>query len=146
MAIQMRIGIKQGWILLLLVFGWTACHDEDLSECEAMIHDYDLYENGPEDAGTKILNYDIADDCLELVVQYGGGCQDHDIDLVVGTWLYSLPPVAEAKLVHENTDPCDALVTETLYFETESLFSGGSSRVKLAIKGFDEIIEIDNTD
>lgn len=142
----MTKGIKYGWILLILVIGLAACHKDDLSDCKAIQYDQDLYEKGPEDAGTQIMTYEIVDDCLELTVQYGGGCQEHEIGLVVGSWVYTLPPIAEAKLLHENNDPCDALVTETLYFETESLTSGDVEKIKLAIKGLDELIEIENTD
>lgn len=143
----MSIGIKSTWILLLLLIGLVACQEENLSDCKAIQYDYELFENGPEDEGTKIMDYDLVDDCLELTVQYGGGCQEHEIDLVVGTWGYSLPPVAFSKLLHENNDPCDALVTKTLYFELESLLAkSGGDELKLAIEGFDEFIIIENTD
>jgi hypothetical protein len=59
---------------------------------------------------------------LVLNLSYGGGCQEHTIDLVMGTNVNSpidggpLPKVF-SKLMHNNQDDCEALITEDIEFD-----------------------------
>ncbi len=60
---------------------------------------------------------------LELEVEYGGGCEDHVIDLVAwGGWLESFPVQVNVLLAHEsNDDPCDALIQDERRFDLTPL-------------------------
>ena len=60
---------------------------------------------------------------LEASVSYGGGCENHEIDLVAfGGWLESFPVQVNVLLSHEdNDDPCDALVMETRSYDLSPL-------------------------
>ena len=58
-------------------------------------------------------------DFLDLELSYGGGCADHEVDVVLrGPWLESFPVQANMEIAHEdNDDPCDAFLTETRSFD-----------------------------
>lgn len=60
---------------------------------------------------------------LEASISYGGGCANHEIDLVaIDGWLESFPVQVNVLLSHEdNDDPCDALVTETRSYDLSPL-------------------------
>jgi hypothetical protein len=61
----------------------------------------------------------------ELVVRvsYGGGCEQHSVDLVFWNgFLESNPVQAEAILAHDaRNDPCDAFITTTRRFDLSRL-------------------------
>lgn len=58
-------------------------------------------------------------DVLEVDLSYGGGCENHEVDLALrGPWLESFPVRANMEIAHEdNDDPCDAFLTETRSFD-----------------------------
>ncbi len=60
---------------------------------------------------------------LSLEVEYGGGCEPHDHDLVAwGGWLESFPVQVNVLLTHDaHADPCDALLRRTLPFDLTRL-------------------------
>jgi hypothetical protein len=60
---------------------------------------------------------------LLLEVEYGGGCRDHELDLVAwGGWLESFPVQVNVQLAHEDfDDPCDALIQKSLRFDLTPL-------------------------
>ena len=62
-------------------------------------------------------------DTLALRVQYGGGCEDHEFQLVAGdAFMESNPVQAGVQLFHDgNGDTCEALLTETVRFNLEPL-------------------------
>ena len=55
---------------------------------------------------------------LEFDVEYGGGCEAHELELVaVGGWMESFPVQVRLVLTHDDRDdPCDALVRNTARF------------------------------
>lgn len=67
----------------------------------------------------KINQVTTKNDKLVINVQYTGGCERHDFELIWdGSYLESFPPVARMRLVHNsNGDPCKALPTEDLQFD-----------------------------
>ncbi|PSQ98542.1 MAG: hypothetical protein BRD48_06860 [Bacteroidetes bacterium QS_9_68_14] len=62
-------------------------------------------------------------DTLTLRVQYGGGCEDHEFQLVADdAFMESNPVQAGVQLFHDgNGDTCEALLTETVRFNLEPL-------------------------
>jgi hypothetical protein len=60
---------------------------------------------------------------LSVRVSYGGGCEEHSIDLVFWNgFLESNPVQAEAILAHDaRNDPCDAFITTTRRFDLSRL-------------------------
>ena len=61
----------------------------------------------------------ITDDTLNISLSYGGGCEDHQLTLVVSeTFLESFPVQLHTSLAHNaNGDPCQAWLTETYRFD-----------------------------
>jgi hypothetical protein len=75
--------------------------------------------NGP----LAIQNVQISGDDLSITVSYSGGCKDHSFILFVSSaFMKSKPVQAELFLSHEDhDDPCDAIITETIYFDLTRL-------------------------
>lgn len=70
------------------------------------------------DDPVAITAFRVDGEILELTVQYGGGCREHDFALIAWNgWLETVPVAAGLLLAHDaNGDLCRALITETLRF------------------------------
>lgn len=79
-------------------------------------------EDWPQDA-LVLREYSLEGPVLSLAVEYGGGCESHDHDLVAwGGWMESFPVQVNVLLTHEDhDDPCDALLQRTLRFDLTRL-------------------------
>lgn len=73
--------------------------------------------------GLTLKRHTLARPILTLEVAYGGGCEDHEFDLVAwGGWLESFPIQVNVLLAHEShDDACDALITQALRFDLSPL-------------------------
>lgn len=71
------------------------------------------------DAPVLLGDHTLNGDILEVDLSFGGGCERHEIDLVVTNgWLESNPVRAGAVFAHEDhDDPCDAFLTVTRSFD-----------------------------
>jgi len=69
--------------------------------------------------GYSLGSVTVDGDVLEAELSFGGGCEQHEIDLVLrGPWLESFPVRADMEISHEdNDDPCDAFLTEVRSFD-----------------------------
>lgn len=78
----------------------------------------------------------VREQTLEVVVQYGGGCRDHEWELVSrGLWKKSLPPQLDMVLIHNaNGDMCRALITDTLRFDLSPARRDGDQRARLWLR------------
>jgi len=96
---------------------------ELLVDRQPIIVDFDSQPSDwPRDA--LILRADsLQNPLLVLEVEFGGGCRDHEFDLVAwGGWMESFPVQVNVQLAHEDfDDPCDALITKTLRFDLAPL-------------------------
>lgn len=65
----------------------------------------------------------VVNNCLHLIVSYGGGCANHDFEMRWnGALMESMPPQAQIVLYHNgNQDPCDAIRSEHLFFDLNEL-------------------------
>jgi hypothetical protein len=65
----------------------------------------------------------IEGDTIRLGVSFGGGCRDHQLQLITDVaWMESYPVQVAARVAHEdNDDPCDALITGSLSFDLSPL-------------------------
>ncbi|KPK62044.1 MAG: hypothetical protein AMS21_08305 [Gemmatimonas sp. SG8_38_2] len=79
-------------------------------------------DNWPHDP-LMLRDFALEGPILELEVEYGGGCESHDHDLVAwGGWMESFPVQVNVLLSHEDRDdPCDALIHRTLRFDLTRL-------------------------
>lgn len=93
----------------------------NLCDGRVLIHDNELYDDGIQDPTTSINGIRFTPPCLHINLSYGGGCQDHDISLVLGTHVNSRidGPLQQlfTKVIHDNQDACEALITEDLEFD-----------------------------
>ena len=73
----------------------------------------------PEGDPYKILEADIVEDEMQLKVQYGGGCKEHDFSMIISIGeIVGVPNTAIGFLRHEAyDDACEALITEDLTFD-----------------------------
>jgi hypothetical protein len=140
--------MKQLFILVFFALLTASCcpKEEPLSDCLGVHFNDGLYEQGPEDSSTKLESYEIDGNCLVLDLTYSGGCAEHTIDLAATGWQKTDPPAVEAKIVHENLDPCDALLRETISFDLSDLQYADNPELIIKLKGFDGLIIHNFTD
>tara|TARA_R110000868_G_scaffold353884_1_gene615113 strand:- start:780 stop:1241 length:462 start_codon:yes stop_codon:yes gene_type:complete len=80
----------------------------------------------------RLLEMTNENDVLTVIVQYSGGCEEHDFDAYFsGGWAKSLPPQAAITLEHlnPNKDACRSLVLDTLQFNMKPLQYAGGNEV-----------------
>jgi hypothetical protein len=86
---------------------------------------------------------------LSMLVQYGGGCREHEFTLCWdGKFLESFPVQTWLVLHHDgNGDMCRALPTETLVFDLKELEKGyrkayreDSGQIMLRLHGYDQAV------
>jgi NigD-like C-terminal beta sandwich domain len=117
--------------LLLLL---SACKKEELPS-NAACKPYTTVQSTWTDDVTLVSGR-IVDDCLELVVGYGGGCEAHEFELV---WqdlgmICILPTYVHMKLHHNaNGDRCEAYLTDTLHFDLSGSQNRKDAITELAI-------------
>ncbi len=88
----------------------------------------------------RLLESNVEGDNLILLVQYGGGCREHEWKLKTnGAYAKSLPPQITLNLEHNaNSDMCRALVTDTLKFNLEPLRYPGNLELYVRILGYEK--------
>jgi hypothetical protein len=140
--------MKSNYVFIMLVFisGLFACNKQESpqeGDCLAIVIDQDLFDNGIQDPTTVINDVQLEENCLIMSVSYSGGCQEHDIKLVTdGFESFSNPPTWTFKLLHENTDPCEAYLTEDWEYDINSLMYTGSY-LEMDIEGYSDKIIVD---
>jgi hypothetical protein len=87
------------------------------------------------------LKATIEDDCLVLVVTYGGGCAEHDFELYWdGQQSLSLPGQITLQLGHDShRDGCEALLSETLSFDLSEALSGTAIDVVIQAADIEDV-------
>lgn len=120
-----------------------SCHQDvdDLETCQNVEFNNGVFDNGISDSSTKIIEFDFQKNCLQLTLSYGGGCEEHKIDLAAIGWIKTDPPRVEARIIHDNRDPCDALLTETILFDLEPLRYAENPELIIEIEGLDQLIK-----
>lgn len=65
----------------------------------------------------------IEGNILTIEVTYGGGCQEHEFQLIGSEMIAkSMPPIRSIKLIHNaKEDNCRAIVPQTLKFDIRNL-------------------------
>jgi hypothetical protein len=82
-------------------------------------------------------------DALQIMVQYSGGCKDHEFVLFADPRIMkSMPPQQNLVLVHNaNEDHCRALITDTLRFNLSPLRQGQTGTIILRLHNSEERIQ-----
>jgi len=110
-------------ILLLFIFilGSTSSCDSvnpDQLNCdEKILVDSSLFEDSPNDS-FEFTSVKIIDNCLNITIQYGGGCGDIELKLIDSEMiLESYPVQRNIRLSLKDEDYCKALITKELSFD-----------------------------
>ena len=70
-----------------------------------------------------LISAEVLGDTLEVIVEYSGGCVEHDFRLLCyGSWMESMPVQVGILLSHNaNNDNCDAIIRQMLRFDLTPL-------------------------
>src|SRR3989338_2634747 len=99
-----------------------------------------------------IKNIEVINQDLVIEVSYGGGCEDHEFDLIWdGSFMKSNPPQVNLDLYHNaNNDLCKAIKYETLRYDIypliENYINSYGDNSNLTINLGDEIINFNIAD
>lgn len=106
------------------------------STCTPVINDQRLYEEAETDP-FSFKDVVIAGSCLEVTIEYGGGCGNAEALLIgSGQYMYSLPPQLDIRLILEDDDPCEALVRKTFYFNLNSILPSSEDAIILHLENW----------
>jgi hypothetical protein len=138
--------MKKILIILSLVMIFSGC----TWIIQDIIIDDLLYQTEPRDPIT-INNIKLQKNILSFNVSYGGGCEDHDFQLISTSFMESYPVQVNILLSHEdNDDPCDMWITETLLFNIfplresyQSLYHEEAGTIIMNIETWGEPIKYD---
>ena len=99
----------------------------------------------------QLLEVAIEDQLLKIEVSYGGGCEEHDFQVIWPEVITAgFPPDFSVVLNHQgNNDPCFAIITEVLEFDIDQsglkLSDEAIGQMKITvINGFDHTEKISN--
>lgn len=76
----------------------------------------------------------VKDSIMTIIVNYSGGCQTHEFDLIGSQFIQkSMPPQRGIRLINNaNGDDCRELIHQTLYFNiTDFQYPGGQIHLNL---------------
>lgn len=119
----------------LICLGFTSCLDDELEGDPVSINHNIHYltpeehpENYPNDL-FRVIGIHAYREVWEVVVEYGGGCGDHEFYIWWdGQWSLSLPTQASFYVFHDNQeDHCKALVRDTLRLDLANLFNSANA-------------------
>ena len=129
--------------ILLLVLFFSICLgcQKDLGiSCQEVDFNTSLFENGARDINTVIVAYEFEGNCLDLTLSYPGGCEEHFLELAAVGWIKTDPPKIEARIIHDNTDLCEALITDQITFDLEPLRYNDNDELIIILEGLDQEI------
>lgn len=99
----------------------------------------------PVDPGTMIVSHRQEGDCLVLDTRFGGGCEEHILELFIdveGSDALNLNQSLSAILSHDNTDPCEAIVAYEVKVDISELKELNLDDIFININGYSELISI----
>ncbi len=112
----------------------------------------DAWENSTTDGAYEINSAEVVDNVLRLSVTYGGGCEEHDFELVGASAFAESYPV-QAKLAiqyDDNGDECRSLLSRDLRFDLTPLqhlyasqYGIDTGTILFRLGGFDKFIRYD---
>ena len=84
----------------------------------------------------------LSDSLLTMVVNYSGGCKEHQFDLISsGFYAKSYPPQLSLFLQHtDSADACRALIIDTLRFDVSNIKYPGVQEVILRFNNTKETL------
>lgn len=100
------------------------------------------YQPSKDMAPFTIKSAAVKEDFLTVTVEYSGGCETHNFNLISrGMYMKSMPPQLPIMLDHDNNgDACREVKSEKLVFDLKPARYGNetSGEVHLRLDGWDE--------
>jgi heat shock protein HslJ len=110
--------------------------------CRPVINDRTTFDALQSD-DFDLLEVNALDQCLELLIGYGGGCKGIGVALIgSGDYAESEPPQLAVKIIVEDNDNCEAYIQEYFYFDVTDLQYEGSDALILNIAGWNEQVSV----
>lgn len=107
----------------------------DINECENILFNH-VYDTLPNDDFE--INYaKINEDCLEINISHGGGCENHEYILAkIDPWCGTppLPPTTLELRHNANNDMCEAYLTHSVLFDLTSIQNPDSTSLQIILK------------
>lgn len=135
-----------GFLMLLLFF--VNCDDNDSNPSITSCGDLILIDTDYNTTLSDDFNYtdvEINGNCLSATIQYGGGCDD---DLVSFQLLGStqdfpitFPALLGIKLILDDDDNCEALVTKSIDFDLSPLQDAGYNNINVSVENWGEAFQ-----
>tara|TARA_R100000935_G_scaffold13736_2_gene27439 strand:- start:17196 stop:17615 length:420 start_codon:yes stop_codon:yes gene_type:complete len=126
-------------LLILAVFIAASCrsNDDDMVEstCNAIEINSDLFNNGITDE-FEILEASVTNDCLILLVRYGGGGGEVFGDLVTQEEAVENSTERNLRFLFDDQSPRDALLSETFEYNLIPLQNSNMSSIQFNLEGF----------
>tara|TARA_A100000171_G_scaffold52079_1_gene68898 strand:+ start:8182 stop:8604 length:423 start_codon:yes stop_codon:yes gene_type:complete len=126
-------------LLILAVFIAASCrsNDDDMVEstCNAIEINSDLFNNGITDE-FEILEASVTNDCLVILLRYGGGCGEIDATLVLGDGGNSNVLQRNARVIFVDEDNCEALLSKEYSFDLTSLQDNSTNSIEIILQDF----------
>lgn len=99
----------------------------------------------PVDPGTSIVGHRQEGTCLVLDTRFDGGCEEHQLQLIIdinSTASINVSTIFPARLSHNNTDQCEALIALEVYIDFSALAELEYEVILLSIQDYDAIVEL----
>jgi heat shock protein HslJ len=110
--------------------------------CKPVVNDRTTFDALRSD-DFDLLEVNVLDQCLELLIGYGGGCKGIGVALIgSGDYAESEPPQLTVKIIVEDNDHCEAYIREYFYFDVTDLQYEGSDELILNIEGWEEQVKV----
>lgn len=110
--------------------------------CRPVINDRTAF-NAAKSDDFDLLEVNVLDQCLELLIGYGGGCKGIGVAVIGGgDYAESEPPQLAVKIIVEDNDNCEAYIREYFYFDVTDLKYEGSDALILNIEGWSEQVRV----
>ena len=104
------------------------------NECDDILF---MQEYDPFPRDTFEINYaKIIENCIEINVSYGGGCENHQFYLAKIEPSCGTPPLPPTTLElrhNANNDYCEAYLTHSIFFDLEPIQIGDSTKMQLIL-------------
>lgn len=93
---------------------------------------YDSLKSDP----ITLISATVEGDCLKLTLQYGGGCEEHQVDLALILPECGTPPLPPPtfEIRHDaKGDACKALITKDYSFDLSGIREDGKSEIEFIL-------------
>lgn len=134
------LNIKQKFLVIFFIFLISGCNEpvaliqqNDCASYKAIsFMNYDSLKSDP----IALVNASVDGDCLKLTLQYGGGCEEHQVDLALILPECGTPPLPPPtfEIRHDaKGDACKALITKEYSFDLSGIREDGKSKTEFIL-------------